>query len=65
MNRGARLSCLTILVCVGARASAQTLTPDDLKRIGYDQHQGRRANPLVAQRAGVGSNGSTRLAKAW
>lgn len=42
MNRRARLCGLTILACIGARTSAQTLTPDDLKRIGYDQHIGQQ-----------------------
>ena len=42
MKGAVRLCGLTILACMIAHASAERLTPDDLKRVGYDQHIGQQ-----------------------
>jgi protein SCO1/2 len=46
MKRALKSGYLTILACLLAHASAQALSPDDLKRIRYDQHIGQ---PLSRQ----------------
>jgi len=45
MKHTVELLGLTILGSLVMHASAETLTPNDLKRIGYDQHIGQRISP--------------------
>jgi protein SCO1 len=47
MNLPVRMSCLTIVSILAFATIAEGLSPDELKRIGYDQHIGQPISPAL------------------
>ena len=47
MNLPVRISWLTIVSMLGLATIAEGLSPDELKRIGYDQHIGQAISPAL------------------